>query len=306
MDAYYPDEPPYQGGATSQYSGQWQFRGAASPSPGQPQYYGPPAQSYRAQPQGYEPPSQQAQYQGPPAQSYRAQSQAYEPPSQYYAQQVRHYGQPAEFPYDYFPQPIDREYRYPVYAQQQEPVYADMVPPMQSHRPFVDRPYEPHYLKNVQEFPHQQELEEEALREQMFVMEKDFDFQIRRILKIQQEEVRAKEMEIDALRNDNYIKADRNMKIYNNYVVWNETLQKKMPENEVAQQMQKAVDVLKPDIEDNYTEHHPLLKELAHELQFLARENQDLYERRKKLERRLYLEDSKRELVFGALPSAEL
>ena len=137
----------------------------------------------------------------------------------------------------------------------------------------------------------------------MYVMERDFDFQIRRILKLQQEEIEEKEAEIDELRNENYIMADRNMRIFKDYENWSKVMNEIQPDNEVSQQMKQAVEVLEPDIADNYTDHHPLLKELEQELEYLARENRDLYDRRRKLERFLYIEDSKRTYLNPDLPS---
>jgi hypothetical protein len=52
--------------------------------------------------------------------------------------------------------------------------------------------------------------------------------------------------------------------------------------------MKMAIEKLEPDINDNFTEEHPLILELQRELSYLSRENQDLFERRKKLERFLY------------------
>jgi hypothetical protein len=42
---------------------------------------------------------------------------------------------------------------------------------------------------------------------------------------------------------------------------------------------------------------------LQRELNYLARENQDLFSRRKYLERFLYTQEAKQEFVFGGLPS---
>lgn len=69
----------------------------------------------------------------------------------------------------------------------------------------------------------------------MYVMERDFDFQIKRIMKLQKEEIEEKEEEIDYLRNDNYIISNRNMNLFKDIKQWGSELSKNYPENEVSE-----------------------------------------------------------------------
>ena len=62
-----------------------------------------------------------------------------------------------------------------------------------------------------------------------------------------------KEGEIDALRNDNYILANRNMRLFMDLERWAKVFQDNLPEEEVGKQMIQAVDLLRDDIADNYT-----------------------------------------------------
>ncbi|KRX03500.1 hypothetical protein PPERSA_02879 [Pseudocohnilembus persalinus] len=136
--------------------------------------------------------------------------------------------------------------------------------------------------------------DQKIIEEELYLKEKDYQFQIERIEKQYAEEIEILLACEDELRNDTFLKANRNYSILKDFGKWQKQLESDLKELEqngeketekyqtldrIEYQMEKVQAALEPEIKANYLPKNPLLGQLETEFNQLQQENSDLINR---------------------------